>query len=64
MKGMTDVEKLLGLLGLLFVYLKLTHVIDWSWWYVTLPFWGGVALVLAIVVLISFITAIRAIFEK
>lgn len=34
----------LGLLGVVFVTLKLTSVIDWSWWYVTLPFWGGVAL--------------------
>jgi hypothetical protein len=28
-------------LGLLFVILKLTGVIDWSWWFVTMPFWGG-----------------------
>jgi hypothetical protein len=28
------------LLGLLFITLKLTKVIDWSWWYVTLPLWG------------------------
>ena len=34
---------LLGLLGVLFVGLKLTGHIDWSWWYVTLPFWGGLA---------------------
>ena len=38
----------LGLLGLIFVVLKLTGYIDWSWWYVTLPFWGGAALVAAI----------------
>ncbi len=36
----------LGLLGVVFVVLKLTHVIDWSWWYVTLPFWGGFALLI------------------
>ncbi len=38
----------LGLLGVLFVGLKLTHTIDWSWWYVTMPFWGGLALVAAV----------------
>lgn len=38
-----------GLLGVLFVGLKLCDVIDWSWWLVTLPFWGGTALCLAIV---------------
>jgi hypothetical protein len=39
---------LAGLLGVLFVALKLTHVIDWSWWWVTLPFWGGCAFIFAI----------------
>ena len=34
-----------GLLGVVFVALKLTGYIDWSWWLVTLPFWGGFALV-------------------
>ena len=34
---------ILGLLGVVFVVLKLTGVIAWSWWLVTLPFWGGLA---------------------
>lgn len=38
----------LGMLGVLFVGLKLTGFIDWSWWWVTAPFWGGIALVMAI----------------
>lgn len=37
-------------LGLIFVTLKLTGVIAWSWWWVLLPFYGGVALLLAILV--------------
>jgi len=37
-----------GLLGVAFVVLKLTGYIDWSWWYVTLPFWGGAAVVLGV----------------
>jgi len=44
----------LGLLGVAFVVLKLTGVISWSWWWVTLPFWGGITLILAIL-LIAFI---------
>lgn len=51
----------LGLLGVVFVVLKLTHYIDWSWWYVTLPFWGGMALLLGIFVvwaIVAFIVAI------
>lgn len=39
-----------GLLGVVFVVLKLCGVIDWSWWWVTAPFWGGLALVLAIII--------------
>ena len=35
---------MLGLLGVAFVILKLTGGIDWSWWWVTLPFWGGFAI--------------------
>jgi hypothetical protein len=42
----------LGLLGVVFVTLKLTGYIDWSWWWVTAPFWGGFALALAILGLI------------
>ena len=32
-----------SLLGLVFIVLKLTNVIDWSWWWVTCPFWIGTA---------------------
>lgn len=39
----------LGMLGVLFVGLKLTGVIGWSWWWVTLPFWGGVVLALLVI---------------
>ena len=33
-----------GLLGLLFIGLKLGAVIDWSWWWVLSPLWGLPAL--------------------
>jgi hypothetical protein len=38
----------LGLLGVVFVTLKLCGVIDWSWWFVTAPFWGPLAFVAAV----------------
>lgn len=41
----------LGLLGVAFVVLKLTGFISWSWWWVTLPFWGGFALIVVIMVI-------------
>lgn len=36
------------LLFLLFLGLKLGHVIDWSWWWVTIPLWGGFALLIGL----------------
>jgi len=30
--------------------LKLTHSIGWSWWFVTMPFWGPVGLFVLIMV--------------
>ena len=45
----------LGLLGVLFVALKLCGVIHWSWWWVTAPFWGGLALVLVPLIVIGVI---------
>lgn len=34
----------LGLLAIVFITLKLCNVINWSWWWVTSPLWGGVAI--------------------
>ncbi len=50
-----------GLLGLLFVVLKLTGYITWSWFWVTLPFWVGLA-ILALFVLLFVI--LRVILQK
>jgi hypothetical protein len=33
-----------GLLGVAFVILKLCKVINWSWWWVTAPFWGPICI--------------------
>lgn len=44
---------LFAALGVLFVALKLTGVIAWSWWLVTLPFYGGFLLVISIVSLVA-----------
>ena len=39
-----------GALGLLFIALKLLGFIDWSWWLVLLPLYGGVLAVILIMV--------------
>ena len=48
----------LGLLGVAFVVLKLMGYIDWSWWYVTLPFWGGAAFVLGVLLIALLFAAV------
>tara|TARA_R100000951_G_C2603299_1_gene168849 strand:+ start:43 stop:231 length:189 start_codon:yes stop_codon:yes gene_type:complete len=51
------------LLGVLFVGLKLGGAIAWSWWWVTIPFWGpAVALFVVWALILSFV-AIAQIFE-
>ena len=42
-----------GLLGVAFVILKLCHVIEWPWIWVTAPFWVPVAIVLAILLVLA-----------
>lgn len=53
---------LLGVLGVVFVVLKLCEigaVAAWSWWLVLLPFYGGLAIMLGIA-LVSAIVVIMA----
>jgi hypothetical protein len=57
-----------GLLTILFIALKLTHVINWSWWWVLSPIWISPLLVIAFVI-IAFLVMIAgaivvAIFDR
>ncbi|MBO5700358.1 MAG: hypothetical protein J6R57_02940 [Bacteroidales bacterium] len=45
------------LLLLVFIVLKLTKVIDWSWWWVLSPLWIGIVLY-ALIILVGIILAI------
>ena len=40
-----------GLLAIVFIVLKLTNYISWSWWYVLLPLWWWIPLLIFIGVL-------------
>lgn len=46
-----------SLLLLAFIILKLTHYIDWSWWWVLSPVWITVAFVVLVVVVTAVIEA-------
>lgn len=54
-----------GLLTVLFIGLKLTDHIDWSWWWVLSPLWLPIAIVLGslafVFVVAGVVTAIAAV---
>lgn len=41
-----------GLLTIVFIVLKLTNYIDWSWWWVLSPLWIPFGLVIFIILLL------------
>lgn len=45
-----------GALTILFVALKLCHVISWSWWWVLSPIWINVSFVLALLLLLAIVS--------
>ena len=51
-------------LFLIFMVLKLTGTIDWSWWWVTAPLWGAFVVVFGIVGVIIAIAAIGGVIRK
>lgn len=54
----------LGLLTVLFIGLKLTHYVDWSWWWVLSPIWIPLAIVLGVVVFFLVILGVAKLFDK
>jgi hypothetical protein len=48
-----------GLLTIVFITLKLTHVIAWSWWWVLSPLWISVAVVALIGIIAVFVALLR-----
>jgi hypothetical protein len=49
-----------SVLGIVFIVLKLTKTIDWSWWYVLMPFYGPLLLLLVIIACIGLFVLITA----
>lgn len=58
----------LGALFLVFLVLKLTDNIDWSWWWVTAPLWGLPALLvvagLGAIVFSVVVAAVAALLDR
>ena len=53
----------LGLLTILFIALKLTKVIGWSWWWILSPLWIPTCIGLLIIIVICVIMFIREVFK-
>ena len=49
---------ILGLLGVAFGVLKLVGVINWSWWWVTLPFYGPLILLIIFLIIAGLIVCL------
>jgi len=47
-----------SLLFLLFLALKLTNAIDWSWWWITAPIWGPFVIVVVVLIIIAVIAVL------
>ena len=54
----------LGALTILFIALKLTHIIDWSWWWVLATLWIPVAVVLGIIAIAAIVMLIVKVIKK
>lgn len=53
-----------GLLTLIFITLKLTNFIDWSWWWVLSPIWISAAIYLSILAIFLLLALIGAAFTS
>ena len=53
---------LAGVLFIVFLILKLTENIDWSWWWVTSPLWIPIALAVSIFFVVLIVIVLLLIF--
>lgn len=59
-----EVPIIVWLLLTLFIGLKLSNNIDWSWWYIAAPVWGWIAFNFVYAFIKAFITASVASFKR
>ncbi len=51
-------------LFLIFLILKLTKTIDWSWWWVTSPLWIPIVFAIGLAIILIFLSIIMKLFFK
>ena len=47
------------ILFIVFLVLKLTNVIGWSWWWITAPLWIPVSIMLIVLVILGIVSIIE-----
>jgi cation transport ATPase len=52
------------ILFLVFLVLKLTEVIDWSWWWITAPLWLPIIIIVGMAVVFFLVVTIASLIEK
>lgn len=52
------------ILGIVFIILKLTGYITWSWWWVLAPFWVPMGFVLAVLLIVGIFGVVAAALSK
>ena len=51
---------LCSILFIVFLVLKLCNVIDWSWWWVTAPLWGALAIAVVIAIIWTIVESVKS----
>jgi hypothetical protein len=63
-KGPSMKVSLPTILFIVFLVLKLTGKIAWSWWWVTCPLWAGIPFLILVMALVALFALIAAWLEK
>ena len=51
---------LFDILFVVFLVLKLCNVIDWSWWWITAPLWGPLAIAVVVGVILTIVESVKS----
>ncbi|WP_018109726.1 hypothetical protein [Bacteroides propionicifaciens] len=62
-KAKKGVSGLCTIVFIIFLFLKLTDLVTWSWWWITSPLWLPLVGLLIVVAIIGFLVSLMIVFE-
>lgn len=62
-KAKKGVSGLCTIVFIIFLFLKLTGLVTWSWWWITSPLWLPLVGLLIVVAIIGFLVSLMIVFE-